>query len=96
MSPFFVDPKKFEEALETIRKLESKTQQLEEMVGILEKDNGTLRSQVEKLTLELTDIKEKVDTSVLVTAKKDVENVTDEMIEKARDAVSEYLKPLTN
>ncbi len=49
----------------------------------------------QQLKEEVADLQEKAGVSVLSSARKDVEQRTDEAIEKARDAVNEYLRPLT-
>lgn len=95
MSSLFVSGKQFEELEAMIHQLESKIETIERGFEFLEKENGTLRTHLEELAAENREIKKKLEASVLTSAKNDVLEKTDEMVEKARQAVNEYFKPVT-
>jgi len=95
MSSFLVTGKRFEEAQARIKDLESRIELIEQGIELLEKEDAMLRRQLDKLTSENKELRERLEVSVLSSAKREVESKTDEMVKKAHEAVKEYLKPLT-
>ena len=88
MAGFIVSGKKLEEAEEKIRELELK-------VAELGKENSMMREQNEALKAENAELKTKVDNVLLSVGKQDVEKAKDELMGKAKGAVGDYLKSIT-
>ena len=88
MASFIVSGKKLEEADQKIRELETK-------VDVLEKENTTLLEQMEILSKENSELKEQVKNVLVSVDKKDLEKVKDDIVDKAKGAVGDYLKALT-
>jgi chromosome segregation ATPase len=80
---------------ETINSMEARITGLEETITFVQEQNTNTRDRIERLQEEVRGLREKSEVSVLSSARKDVGNRTEEAIEKARNAVNEYLKPLT-
>ena len=88
MASFIVSGKKLEEADMKIRELETK-------VDVLEKETTTLLEQMEILSKENSELKEQIKNVLVSVDKKDLEKVKDDIVDKAKGAVGDYLNALT-
>lgn len=99
MSALFVRGKDFEELEKKVANLEARIDQLVESQKLLQEQNRNTRDRLERLVQENETLKEKVNASVKTNAntntRKDGELRSEEMIQKAHDAVKEFLRPLT-
>ncbi len=87
MTSLVVSGKKFEEA-------EQKIHELEKEIAEMRKENAMLKEQLEELKEKNAGLEEKVSGVVFAVDKKDVEKAKDEIVEKAKGAVGDYLKKL--
>ncbi len=94
MASFVVSGKKLEEAEAKIRELELKLAGIEKENSMMKEELGKLKDELEKLTKENTELRGKVQSTVFSVDKTDVEKAKDQIMEKAKGAMGEYLQGL--
>jgi len=88
MTSLVVSGKKYEEA-------EQKIHEFEKEIAEMKKENSMLKEQLEELKKKNAELEEKVSGVVFAVDKKDVVKAKEEIVEKAKGAMGDYLKKLT-
>ncbi len=91
MSPFVVSGAKYEELENKNLELERKNAELETELSLLKEKIGTLEEKLGKLEAENKELSTKVNSTVFSVDRSDVEKTKDDLMNKAKSAVSDYM-----